>query len=269
MSTILAALDTTAAARPVLETAVGIGQLTGASVSAVHVHDGSVETPEALVARAGLRLRTLTGPVPAALLGAVADPEVIAAVVGARAMPGGRRPVGRTAGRVMQHAGKPVVVVPPEAVRWPARPFRRLLVPLEGTAPSSLAVAELLLPLLRADVELVVVHVFTADTLPRALDRPARDLQILGDEFLARHLPGAAHIEFRTGPVGAGIAEVCAEEDADLIVLSWHLDASGGRAPVVREVLSRSPIPVLLLPAVGSGVVDLRTERAAAEHSPM
>ena len=263
MSTILAALDTSAAARPVLETAVGMSQLTGAGVEAVHVLDGSAETPEALAARAGVALRSLSGPVATALLGALAAHGVIAAVIGARAVPGGRRPVGRTAAQVLLHAHKPVVVVPPEAVRWPARPIRRVVVPLEGTPPSSQAVSEVLRPLLTGDVELVVVHVFTPDTLPRALDHPTRDLQLLGDEFLARHLPGAADITFRSGPIGPRIAEVCAEEHADLVVLSWHPDSSADRAAVVREVLSRSMVPVLLLPIVASGVVDIRTEQTA------
>jgi len=261
MSIVLAAVDSSAAARPVLETALGLAELTGATAEAVHVTDTSAETPEALAARGGVRFRVLDGPVEAALLDAAADPAVIAMVLGARGSPVGRRPAGRTAIRVLERAGKPVVVVPPEAAGLATRPFRRLLVPLEGTEPTSRCIAEGLLPLLVADVELVVVHVFTSDTLPRFLDRPARDLQLFGDEFLARYCPDAARIRLRTGSVGTVVTDVCREEEADLIALSWSQDSSLGRGAVVLEVLGRSTVPVLVLPVGSSG-------RGAAHGEP-
>jgi nucleotide-binding universal stress UspA family protein len=250
MNIVLAALDTTAAARPVLEAALRIGQLTGSNVEAVHVHRGrldSVETPESLAARSKVPFRVLEGPVEPALLAAVGAPEVLAAVVGARATPGGRRPVGRTARHILEHTDKPVVIVPPDAI-VPSS-FRRILVPLEGTEASSQPVLERLLPLLVADVEVVVLHVFTDATRPTMLDRPVRDLELLGREFLARHLPQATEIELRPGPVAMRVAEVLGQHSADLVVLSWSQDSSAGRASIVREVLGASLVPVLLLPS--------------------
>ena len=104
MRTVLAALDASPAARPVLETALGIGQLTSADVEAVHVGDGSVETPATLAARCDVPYRLFDGAVEASLLGAVDDPAVIVAVLGARGTPAGRRPAGRTALHVMERA---------------------------------------------------------------------------------------------------------------------------------------------------------------------
>lgn len=248
MRTVLAALDSSAAARPVLETALGVGELTGAEVEAVHVREGSVETLESLAARAGVPLRILEGPVSTRLLDAVADAGAIVAVFGARATPGGRRPVGRTALHVLERVHKPIVVVPPEAVGVSPRPFRRLLVPLEGGEESARPVAESLGPLIVNGTELIVLHVFTEATVPRALDRPESDLSLWGDEFLARFCPRAARIELRAGPVGSRVAEVCGEQAADLVVLSWSQDSSPGHAAVIRDVLGRSAIPVLLLP---------------------
>jgi nucleotide-binding universal stress UspA family protein len=155
MSIVLAALDASPSARPVLETALAVGELTGAAVEAVHVHDGPPDTPEWLAERAAVPLRVLDGPAEDALLEAVSAAEVSIAVLGARATPGGRRPAGRTALHVLQRADKPVVVVPPEALR-PRRPLRRLLVPLEGSATSSEPVTQVLGPLLAVDAELVV-----------------------------------------------------------------------------------------------------------------
>jgi hypothetical protein len=44
------------------------------------------------------------------------------------------------------------------------------------------------------------------------------------------------------------VAEAYRDNDADLVVLSWSQDASVGHAKVVRDVLTASTIPVLLLP---------------------
>jgi hypothetical protein len=148
----------------------------------------------------------------------------------------------------MQRTHKPTIVVPPDAVGVFPRPFRRLLVPLEGSEESSRPIVDCLCPLIVTKVELVVLHVFTAETVPRVLDHPGRDLDLLGDEFLTRHCPYASRVEWRTGPVGARVTEAYDEHDADLVVLSWSQDSSAGHAEVVRDVVTASTIPVLLLP---------------------
>jgi nucleotide-binding universal stress UspA family protein len=252
MSTVLAALDTSSTARAVLATAVRIGQLTGAGVEAVHVHAGpleSVDAPEALAAlaaRSEVPLKLLEGPVEPCLIAAMTAPEVVAAVIGARATPSGRSLIGRTARGLLEQANQPVVVVPPETSSLGV--IRRLLVPLEGTDASSRPVLERLLPLLTADIEIVVLHVFNDTTLPAMLDRPYRDLDMLGKEFLTRHCPRAELIELRTGAIATRVAEVSEEHRSDLIVLSWSQDLSPERAHTVRDVLGASLLPVLLLP---------------------
>lgn len=248
MRTVLAALDSSAAARPVLETALGAGRLMGATVACIHVREDGGEVPAALAASGGVALRTVEGPTQASLLSALAEPEVIAGVFGARGTASGGRPVGRTALQILERATLPIVVVPPEAVGVSPRPFRRLLVPLEGTETSARAVAAALGSLITADVELVVLHVFTSATVPSVLDRPGRDLEIWGDEFLARFCPNATRINLSTGPVGSSVTDTRRECGADLVVLSWSQDASPGHAAVVRDVLTNSPVPTLLLP---------------------
>jgi hypothetical protein len=135
-------------------------------------------------------------------------------------------------------------------------------IPLKGTDASSRPVANGLLPLVTADVELVVLHVFTSDTTPRVLDRPARDLQMLGGEFIARYCPNAARVELRGGTIDAQVADVCQQEQADLIVLSWSRDISAGRAAVIRWALGHSTVPVLLLPVDDARVGVLSTAAA-------
>jgi nucleotide-binding universal stress UspA family protein len=247
MRKVLAALDASAAARPVIETACGVGQLVDAEVEALHVGDRRVETLDALATQYEVTLRVIESrDVTARVLDAVEAPEVVAAVVGARATPGGRRPTGRTALSVVEGTRKPTIVVPPDTVS--SRPLKRLLIPLEGSEHSSRAVIEGLLPLIVDEVELVVLHVFTPDTVPRVLDHPQRDLELIGSEFLARYCPHATRIDWRTGRVAPQVCSVCSEEAADLIVLSWSQDNTPGHAAVIRDVLGDARHPVLLLP---------------------
>ena len=249
MKTVLAALDTSPSASAVLDTALRLGELTGGAVEAVHVHEGPFESLKWLAEQAGVHLRVVEGPVRECLLAAVGEAGVDAAVLGARATSSGRRrAIGGTALHVLQLTDKPVTVVPPDMARN-REPFHRLLVPLEGSEQSSAPIVDTLCPLIVADVELVVLHVFTAATIPPVMDRPNRDLAMWGSEFLARNCPNASRIELRTGSIASRVNDVCREEHADLIVLSWSQSSSPGRAAVVRDVLTHATVPVLLIPA--------------------
>lgn len=243
---VLAALDGSDASVTVLEAALRLGQIIGTPVEALHVSDGPTRPLDRLAGQAGVPLRRLAGPVRRGLLDIIETPEVVAMVIGARAVPDGHHPVGRTARYILEHTSKPIMVVPPEVRRVGA--LKVLLLPLEGTEASSRPVLEALEAVLRDDVTVVVLHVFTEKTLPRMLDRPVRDLEMLGKEFLTKHLPTTERIEFRSGSVASCVAEVCEELDVDLIVLSWSQDTSQGRAAIVRDVLASVSVPVLLLP---------------------
>jgi nucleotide-binding universal stress UspA family protein len=258
MSVVLAALDAERTAQSVLDAALRIGELTGADVEAVHVTTADAQPVKACADRAHVALHLLSGPLEPVLLDAVEAPEVVAAVIGTKTAASDRRLLGTTARHIVERSTKPVVIVPPDFVS--AGFFRRLLIPLEGTESSSQPVLEKLLPLLAADVELLVLHVFTESTKPAILDHPWRDLEILGREFLSRHLPRQdASIEFRHGPMGPQVAEVCDERGADLIVLSWSQDSRPGRARAVRQILGAARLPILLLPRTGSGSIEAGT----------
>jgi nucleotide-binding universal stress UspA family protein len=249
MSTVLATLDENTVAEPVLETALRCGQLFGSDVGALHVcrHPGVPHaTMASLAERSGVPLRVVSGPVVATLLESLAGPEIVTGVLGARARGEGRDPVGHVAAQILERIAKPVVIVPPDR-NVPGR-IRRLLVPLEGTEASSRPVTEWLLPRIEEDVELVVVHAFTGVTRPGMLDRPEYDWSLLGDEFLARHFPGATHVELASGPAARRITEASISCQADLVVMSWAQDTSEGRAKTLRAVLRTSSLPVLLLP---------------------
>ena len=187
MSIILAALDATPTAQSVLEAALKVGEMTHTDVEAVHVPMDDDRSAQLRTDKAHLPLRLLSGPLEPALLTAIEAPSTLVAVIGAKAATDHKRVIGTTARHIVERSTKPVVIVPPEFDHPGA--LRRLLIPLEGTESSSRPVVERLLPLLAVDVELIVLHVFTESTRPAMLDRPWRDLEMLGKEFLTRHLP--------------------------------------------------------------------------------
>src|SRR2546423_896726 len=135
MSPILAAIDTSLASRPVSEAARALGSILDARVKAIHVPVDGGRTAAETAAAAGVPLEIATGDVVEALTLAGEAEEVVGLVIGARGRLSGRRPLGSTATAVATAARKPVLIVPPHADV--ARPFRRVLVPLEGALASS------------------------------------------------------------------------------------------------------------------------------------
>ena len=250
MMHVLAALDTSSSARGVLDTALHVGRLTGTTVVAVHVRTGAAEPVDMIEARCeeeGVALRVLSGDPGPILIKALGGPEVAAAVIG-----GCARPTPTVAGAcrvthaILERTSTPVVVTP--QARGTRGEIHRLLLPLEGSDVSSRAVLDQLVPLITADVELEVLHVFTPDTVPAMLDQPAYSLDTLGKEFLSRHCPGADRIALRGGGVVDQVARVSVDDQVDLIVLTWSQSSSPRHAQVVRGVLEGSSMPVLLLP---------------------
>ena len=145
-------------------------------------------------------------------------------------------------------SAKPVMLVPAEARDQPPR-IRRVLLPLDGTAQSASAVAETAERLARGGAELVVLHVFDAQTVPKFWDQHAHAGQAWGQEFLARYcaVPGA-RLELRSGAAAEHVVKVAGAEQADIIALAWSQRLEPGRALVVRRAVLDAEVPVMLLP---------------------
>jgi nucleotide-binding universal stress UspA family protein len=249
MTTILAAVDASAAAQPVLDTATALGRTLRMPVVAIHVRQGGTEAERLLTERADIELRLATGTPAEAIVGALAGADVALAVVGARGHPAGRRPAGSTALAVATHAAKPVVVVPPEPQDPPPAGLHRVLVPLDGTVDTARAVEQTMDWFAGSGVEIVSLHVFDATTVPRFWDRPEHDQTAWTREFLARNAPAAGNrLQVRSGWPSDRVLEVARTEGADMIALGWGRRLAPDRAAVVREVLTRTPVPVILLP---------------------
>jgi nucleotide-binding universal stress UspA family protein len=149
---------------------------------------------------------------------------------------------------VAQRSAKPVVLVPAGARQLPQR-IRRVLLPLDGTARSAAAVAEAAERFARGGIELVVLHVFGAETVPKFWDQHAHAGQAWEQEFLARYcaLPGA-RLELRSGAAAEHVAKVAGAEQADMIALAWSQRLGPGRAAAVRRTVLDAEVPVMLVP---------------------
>jgi nucleotide-binding universal stress UspA family protein len=245
---VLAALDNSSAAKPVLATAVALAELYDASLEALHVYADGDRVAAAAATTAGVPLHEVRGVPVEQLIDAAKRDDVAALVLGARGGRFGKRPLGSTAVAVATEVAKPVAIVPPDTAE-PGR-LHRVLVPLEGTVSTSLAPRSVIELARDAHLEVVVLHVLEEDSLPSFTDQPQHEESAWADEFLARHCPWgmeAATLETRVGRREEVVPAVAAEIAADLIALGWTRQLEPGRAPVVQAALART-VPVVLIP---------------------
>jgi nucleotide-binding universal stress UspA family protein len=259
MSKVLAAIDNSAAARPVLSTAVAVAGLLGAEVEAVHAREDGFRTALAAAEAAGVLLRETRTRGVRGLVQAAEDADVAQVVLGARATHGGRRPAGHVALELARSLSKPLVVVPPE-VPLPVV-LRRILVPFDGTRATADALAATVRLACRSKLEVIALHVYEYADLPLFSDQPQHEFDAWAHEFLRRHSPDPdlVALETRVGEPGEHVLRVAREARADMVALGWSQHLDQGRAAVVREVLAGSPLPVLLVP------IDARLEDDPAE----
>lgn len=248
MAFVLAALDNSLAANPVLAAARAVARMLGARVEAIHVLGEGVEAAEHAARAAGVPLRLSSGPVVERLVEAAQADEVAVMAIGALGTTRSDHALGSTALAVVTSVPTPVVVVPPAAKVAPQ--LRRVLVPLEGTVSSSVAPRSMIELAVGAEVEVVALHV----------DGQEEEDEAWAREFLARYCPwgiGKVRVDRRTGRREELIPLVAEETESELIVLGWAQQLSGGRAPVVNAALDHSKIPVMLIPvSLGGGEDD-------------
>lgn len=265
MSRIVAAIDNSSAAQSVLDTSRWLGGVLQAVVEAVHVNEDGSETVRGIAAAAGVPLEVLDGDPTTVIAEQLVAEDVILGVIGARGGPGGRRPAGHVALAVAQAIRKPLVVVPPEGA-WPERGATcRVLAVLEDTPASVVAVDQLRHLFGGADLEVLPLHVFDTANVPPFWDQAHHAAESWGREFVARHLQDpASPFELRGGAPGICAVDVAEAASVDLVMLSWSQDLSAGRAVTVQQVLTASPVPVLLLPP-GTAEVDTVLHRLDLE----
>jgi nucleotide-binding universal stress UspA family protein len=248
MSTVLAAIDDSAAARPVLAAAQAVAALWRGTVEAIHVGDDGGHTADAAARAAGVTLRLERGDVVAGVTRAAARPDVDAVVIGARGRPGGPRPAGHVAVELITLCDKPVIVVPPEASC--AGELHHLLFGLEGTTPTSEVLGRTMELARDQGFEVVVVHVDDEASLPLFSDQPQHETDVFASEFLARYGPTVepSALQLRIGEPAEQVLSTCDATGADMVVLAWSCSLAPGRAGFVRHILEHARIPVMLVP---------------------
>ena len=246
MATVLAALDNSLAANPVLVAGRALARALGVRVEAIHVLDERLDAAESAARAAGVPLRLDSGPVVERLVAAGEAEDVAAMVIGARGTVASDHTLGSTALAVVTSLRTPVVVVPPAAEVAPR--LRRALVPLEATTSSSLSPWSTLELAAGTQVDAIVLHIDGGD-----------EDEKWTREVLARYCPwgiGEVRLERRAGSREEIVPGIAEESNADLVVLGWARQLSDDRSPVVRAVLERSKLPVMLIPVSVEGGDD-------------
>jgi hypothetical protein len=247
MTTLLACIDNSVAARPVLEFANVVAPLFAAHVEAVHVvHDGD-STVHAAAGIAHVPLTTLHGDVVEALATRARAGDVAAVAIGARNQPAARRATGHVALEVADRVDAPVLVVPPDA--GAADRVRRVLIAMKGTPAHATSLKRTIELAAGADLDLVVVHVDDESSIPSFSDQVQYETDAYAHEFLARYVPVApnARLELRVGAPADEILLTTETTHPDVIAMGWRQVRDPERGKVVREVLDRSHLPVLLV----------------------
>ncbi|KQX65763.1 hypothetical protein ASD06_09130 [Angustibacter sp. Root456] len=153
--------------------------------------------------------------------------------------------------RVMRESTKPLVLLPPDLPSGP-NPIGRVLVPLDGSRECARAVEHTIELCRRADVDLVVLHVFGPGTAPPYWDQDVHALNVWAEEFMSRHVRGAGvRLEVRVGAPEDSVVEVAEGLGADLIALGWSQRLEDGRARTVRRSVLEAHVPVMLVPVSG------------------
>jgi universal stress protein family protein len=252
MKKIIAALDDSLAATPVLTTASMLGKVFGAAVEAVHVAVDGGRVVQAAADSAAVPLELLSGDVVETVVTAASHPDVVVTVVGARATPGSARPLGTTALAIARALTSPLVAVPPDA--RPVDELRRVLVPVEGdvsTAPVPGGIVEIVQSAGARAIEVVVLHVLEERRLPAFTDQPQHEHPAWAQEFVRRFCPwgiGGVSLQTRVGRTDEVVPEAAQDLEVDLVALGWAQELAAGRARVVRATLRRGGVPVMLVP---------------------
>ena len=147
---------------------------------------------------------------------------------------------------VMTRVDQPLLVVPRRSNRV-LRHVRRVLLPLDGTAETSYAVAGIARRALDTGAQVTAVHVFDTATVPAFWDQAAHTHGSWTREFLRRHLPAPVELDLRSGRPAEEVLAEADESGADLVVVAWGRDLDHGRASTVRRAIDEGLTPVLLV----------------------
>ncbi len=250
----LAAVDGSVAAPAVNRVATVMGDVLGQPVRYVHVANGPGLRGEARRSALARVARGESTEIPGrpedVLTSLVEAPLTTLTVLGTRQRPrrtGGRRAAG-TGIAVARRVDRPILFAPANATEW-AGPHR-VLTPLDGTGVTALAAASALAAIRAPDTIGIPLHVADDGGTRRFWGGPDDEQDAFRQEFLARYSLGDAATAANGGggPVGQQVLDGLSATACDLVVLVWSRQTRGGHGAAVVDVLSTTPVPVLLVP---------------------
>ena len=248
----LAALDGPPAVPAIRRVAAVMGQVLELPVRSVHVVAGPGlrgEARRSALARVERGDDTEMTGRPEDVLRALAEaPGTALTVLGTRQAcrrPGGRRAAG-TALAVAKRVTRPLLMVPAAATGWDGP--RRVLTPLDGTGLTAMAAASALADIRMAETESIPLPVEGAGGVRRFWGRPGDDDTWHGEPRAKPLDAEHAAVRLAVAPVGQQVMKAVAETESDLVVLAWGRRTRGAHGAAVLDVLSQTPVPVLLVP---------------------
>jgi len=244
MPTVIAAVDGSATAGPVLAYAKAFADASAMAVRAVHVSGADDDHEvDALARHFGVPVSVRHGNVIDALIAAINEPDVAVAVIGSdsRLHHGG---IGHVTCSIMRSGHTPLLIVPAHATTNPR--LRRVLVPLDGTDVDARTVAGITRRLVQdAGTELTMIHVFDEQRMPPVANHEPHETDAWVHEFRTRYAPTKGTLVFRVGTAAQEIAALAHEQQPDLAILAWtnhHAPHTGVTQTMIGQY------PILLVP---------------------
>jgi nucleotide-binding universal stress UspA family protein len=130
----------------------------------------------------------------------------------------------------------------------PPAGLHRILVPLDGTPDAARAVEQAACWFAGSAVGIVRLHVFEPPPCRASGTGPSATTPLVAGVPGPQRPGGRSAPEVSSGWPSDRILEVAGTERADMITLGWRRRLAPDRAAVVRDVLARTPVPVILLP---------------------
>ncbi|MDH3678340.1 MAG: hypothetical protein OEV40_00170 [Acidimicrobiia bacterium] len=249
MTSLLAAIDAGPLATTIVATAEALLPVLADELDVV-----TVDHDEALDVAIAYHVRGLQGQAGPALLAEISGDGVAGIVVGLRSVAGGPRPAGHVTEHLITRCDVPVVVVPPGAADG-ADVLRRVLVPVEGLVPLGPEVEAFLQRLESHGSTVDTVHVIDRASVPMFWDG-WDEQQVFTTEFAEQFLPlSDPALELRVGDVAQQILQAASLHESSLVVIEWKRELEGSRAPVVRDLLCNTRVPLVLMPTVSQGAI--------------
>ncbi len=247
MSRVIAAIDRASASQSVIAMAQAVADALDTSLEIQYLAEGGDRYVDD--AEVGGRVpRTHYGDPVQSLASTAQEEDVVAIVLGIASTSEHLHGAIERPMALANQIDKPVLMVP-TGFSAPER-LHTAVVAMEGS-PGKVRVLQRSVALsARAGLEIVVVHVDEEDSIPSFSDQVQHETEAYAQEFFARHLVGAPQmrLELRVGDPATEVLAAIESSNAELVVVGWPQDP--GRGAVAREIVNRSPVPVLMVPIV-------------------